>query len=653
MDGSRQSRRLVRMYSFDVDDRIGPGSSAYPLGSALAHTRGDIRDLTAPWRAFFEPAENEADDRELIPRVILTESANLRKQWRKFREHCQEGDRLDLDASEPTIQGVLNTVRDFKNKWQGERENSRRYRFMKQIHRFTDCLDSHKSLLEILPQGSEYVSLFTGTASVLIKASVNHEQLAEGLSRTLCEMGECIADCEIDLELFKTQRMIKAVSVLYSHIFSLLSDLLNYCSKSSAKRLLDSFNDKLYEEHEAKLGEIRKQGAKIKEIAAQGSHAELRATRIIAEDTNITLEELRQDVKVGLEGQARYEAEMLDYAERMEKNMSRMMEQRMEVPEMLQQLANRVFGFLEGSGHSWIIENRASSCRLRNTSSIPTLGGSGMTYNVGQQARPNESQHLLLQPSHISEAEWTSDQVQVDSSHIEDFFDRARIRLTGEFLRPVMVPPLALKRIAEWLGNEANFLWIEGPFIQAMDSDNAISLVAANVVELVAQSGVCVISYFCQLPGSRELRDGNSTPEVQAFIALLCGLLRQAVEHLIPRFTARVDLSQKRFRLVNGKMETWSETLDLLDDVLTALDMRLVCVIDGVHWLDDRSADLMFAALIDTLRTSRIKTLLTTTGRSACLRRRLSFSETFPMQQVDERSASYRLDQTTLEVVTD
>lgn len=40
---------------------------------------------------------------------------------------------------------------------------------MKKLHRFTACLDSHKSLLEILPEGNEYVSLFTGTASVLIK----------------------------------------------------------------------------------------------------------------------------------------------------------------------------------------------------------------------------------------------------------------------------------------------------------------------------------------------------------------------------------------------------------------------------------------------------------------------------------------------------
>lgn len=97
-------------------------------------------------------------------------------------------------------------------------------------------------------------------------------------------------------------------------------------------------------------------------------------------------------------------------------------------------------------------------------------------------------------------------------------------------------------------------------------------------------------------------------------------------------------------------MDHWTETLGLLDDMLTVLDMRLVCIIDGVHWLDDHSADMMLAALIDTLRKNNVKTLLTTTGRSACLRKKLTFSETFPMEQIDERSASYRLDQTTLEV---
>lgn len=119
---------------------------------------------------------------------------------------------------------------------------------------------------------------------------------------------------------------------------------------------------------------------------------------------------------------------------------------------------------------------------------------------------------------------------------------------------------------------------------------------------------------------------------------------------MLPHFHARVDLSKSRFSLVNGKMEHWSETLGLLDDVLTVLDMRLVCIIDGAHWLDDYSADPILAALIDTLRKNNVKTLLTTTGRSACLRRKLSFSETFPVGRIDERNASYRLDQTTLEV---
>lgn len=138
--------------------------------------------------------------------------------------------------------------------------------------------------------------------------------------------------------------------------------------------------------------------------------------------------------------------------------------------------------------------------------------------------------------------------------------------------------------------------------------------------------------------------------EIQASISLLCGLLRQAIELLLPRFHARSDLSKSRFCLLNGKMETWSEALGLLDDVLSVLDMRLVCIIDGLHWLDDRSADPMLASLIDTLRKNSVKTLLTTTGRSACLRSKLSFSDTFPMERADERSPSYRLDKATLEV---
>jgi hypothetical protein len=62
-DDVQESRRLVRMYSFDVEKRLPPGSDAHFLGQVLGEERGDLQSLTAPWRKFFEPCEPAEETR--------------------------------------------------------------------------------------------------------------------------------------------------------------------------------------------------------------------------------------------------------------------------------------------------------------------------------------------------------------------------------------------------------------------------------------------------------------------------------------------------------------------------------------------------------------------------------------------------------------
>lgn len=63
MDDVRESRRLVRIYSWDVEERIPPESDARPLGQTLIEDRGEYETLTAPWRKFFNPQELSKDNK--------------------------------------------------------------------------------------------------------------------------------------------------------------------------------------------------------------------------------------------------------------------------------------------------------------------------------------------------------------------------------------------------------------------------------------------------------------------------------------------------------------------------------------------------------------------------------------------------------------
>lgn len=57
MNDALESRMLVRMYSWEVEERLPPGSAAHPLAQTLIEDRGDRESVTAPWRKFFEPQE--------------------------------------------------------------------------------------------------------------------------------------------------------------------------------------------------------------------------------------------------------------------------------------------------------------------------------------------------------------------------------------------------------------------------------------------------------------------------------------------------------------------------------------------------------------------------------------------------------------------
>ncbi|KAK8061851.1 hypothetical protein PG994_008217 [Apiospora phragmitis] len=120
------------------------------------------------------------------------------------------------------------------------------------------------------------------------------------------------------------------------------------------------------------------------------------------------------------------------------------------------------------------------------------------------------------------------------------------------------------------------------------------------------------------------------------------------MELLLPQFEASLNLSEVRLSLVNGSMDSMPEALRLLGDVLKILDMQLLCVVDGLHWLDDRTTNSVLADLVDTLRNGKTKMLFTTTGRSACLQCESSRTEKFTIESLNPRGSDVRLSEQTL-----
>jgi hypothetical protein len=65
--------------------------------------------------------------------------------------------------------GVIGMVTDVEKMWQNKRKEGRRGRTMNYFHRLCRTLDAHSNILEVVPKGNEYVSIFAGTITTIIK----------------------------------------------------------------------------------------------------------------------------------------------------------------------------------------------------------------------------------------------------------------------------------------------------------------------------------------------------------------------------------------------------------------------------------------------------------------------------------------------------
>jgi hypothetical protein len=105
------------------------------------------------------------------------------------------------------------------------------------------------------------------------------------------------------------------------------------------------------------------------------------------------------------------------------------------------------------------------------------------------------------------------------------------------------------------------------------------------------------------------------------------------------------DLSESRFQQLDGTVDTWEDALSLFRGLLALIPHGVLCVLDGLQWLDDRSTDKHLELLLQNLRGDKLMVVVTTTGSSACLQQAVPISETFVVETVHPRGATEGLNQ--------
>ena len=124
-------------------------------------------------------------------------------------------------------------------------------------------------------------------------------------------------------------------------------------------------------------------------------------------------------------------------------------------------------------------------------------------------------------------------------------------------------------------------LWVEGPSGSSMPSQN--TLTAVHVAAAAESYRFQVISHFCAL----EIRQKWTAQE--RLCLLLQSMIAQTIRFVPEKFFSDRDFSPARFKACFVPNPSVSELLALMEDVLSVASGDVVCVIDGVQALEQRS----------------------------------------------------------------
>lgn len=117
--------------------------------------------------------------------IVQGEALKLRDKWVAFYQKSPKGERLDLHSFHPTMSGVVTMVTEVTSQWQTKRQDGRAGKAKRLFHRFCATLDSHSSLLKMLPEGNEYVSIFAGALNAIIKVRIQSQECANDFGQVV------------------------------------------------------------------------------------------------------------------------------------------------------------------------------------------------------------------------------------------------------------------------------------------------------------------------------------------------------------------------------------------------------------------------------------------------------------------------------------
>lgn len=134
------------------------------------------------------------------------------------------------------------------------------------------------------------------------------------------------------------------------------------------------------------------------------------------------------------------------------------------------------------------------------------------------------------------------------------------------------------------LSERSESLWLYGQHDTRYPS--GMSAAAACMISVLSQGEPQLIYHFCALETNEQGSSESLCQEESGLISLVYSLITQLVFALKPRFESTLDLRHERFSKLDGTITTFIDALKLFEDLVLISLPYIICVIDGIEWLD-------------------------------------------------------------------
>ncbi|KAI1460022.1 hypothetical protein F4805DRAFT_454962 [Annulohypoxylon moriforme] len=526
---------VVRRYS----DRVAKNMPENALEHAVAAHETALQTaerMPAAWRHWlrFDVPESETSVASL--QAEAREAADL---WKRLK--------LDIDGlgtrgdQIPTVETLWAAVLQAQVQWENKKEKGFG-RAKVHFFSFLETMDEHKYLFSIIPNGDKYTCLITGVVTSIVKASINHESIAEGFSRALQEISRDINFVRRGTRMCNTAEMKSHVVLLYREIFAFLCYTMKWYS-SSWNRFRKAFDNKFYDKNVE---------SRVKRI--QGLVQRVRDEIKLASDQMV--QDIRSEQRTGF----------IETYNRIDNR----------IDELEGGLDEKLMRFARMIGEQMCTTLMANAQHELDDSRMKSLMGKVDDTVRGMATSSGETIATMAR----EELEWLK-------QSLEPFIeDGKRDILSSSMLSDVpLIPNEVATDIQNWAqSKDSSLLWVEGPAYEAFGQ--ALSSIGCRIWAISEDLSIPCIGFFAKTKYAFEspiipMKDAS-------LVSMLYSIIVQLVSIVPKTFKATDGLVGGKLQQLDGTVQSIPTALGTLKALLSVIEPGLVCVICEYELIDCR-----------------------------------------------------------------